>query len=59
MRTIAPHVAREVLIAVTAEKSTIRGALMRFVREGIFQTIIKVTAGLIVAWVLIRFGLSK
>ena len=59
METIAPHVAREVLIAVTAEKSTIRAAFMRFVREGIFQTIVKVLAGLIVAWVLIKFGFAK
>ncbi len=31
--------------------------LLRFVREGLFQTIIKVIAGLIVAYLLIRLGL--
>lgn len=57
LRRILPEVNREVLIAVTREKSSFRAAAMRFVREGAFQTIIKVVAGLVVGYLLLRFGL--
>ena len=55
---LVPQVNKEVLIAVTAERSALRAGLMRFVREGAFQTLIKITAGLIVGYLLIQFGLG-
>ena len=57
LRRILPEVNREVLIAVTQERSSFRAAAMRFVREGAFQTIIKIVAGLVVGYLLLRFGL--
>ena len=48
----------EVLITITEDENSFRAALMRFVREGIFQTIIKVAAGLIVGYLLLMFGLN-
>jgi hypothetical protein len=57
LERVLPHVAKEVLIAVTAEKSSFRAGMMRMAREGLFQTLIKVIAGLIVGLLLVRFGL--
>jgi hypothetical protein len=57
LERILPEISKEVLIAVTAERSAFRAGLMRFVREGIFQTIVKLVAGLIVGYLLIRFGM--
>ena len=54
---ILPQVSREVLIAVVAGRSAFRASLMRFVREGVFQTIVKIVAGLVVGYLLLRFGL--
>lgn len=53
-----PHIHGEILIAVTAERSSIRAALLRFVREGLFQAFIKMLAGLIVGYLLVRLGLT-
>jgi hypothetical protein len=55
---VLPEINKEVLIAVTADHNALRAGLMRFVREGLFQTIIKVVAGLIVGLLLLRLGLS-
>ena len=57
LRRILPQINREVLIAVTQERSSMRAAAMRFVREGAFQTLIKIVAGLVVGFLLVRFGL--
>jgi len=57
LKRILPEINKEVLIAVTAERSAFRAGLMRFVREGIFQTVVKLVAGLIVGYLLIRFGM--
>jgi hypothetical protein len=57
LRRILPQINREVLIAVTEERSSLRAAAMRFVREGAFQTLIKIVAGLVVGYILVRFGL--
>jgi hypothetical protein len=57
LRRLLPEVNREVLITVTEDKSSLKAGVMRFVREGIFQTVIKVIAGLIVGYLLLRFGL--
>ena len=54
---LVPQVNREVLIAVVAGRSAFRAGLMRFVREGIFQTVVKVIAGLAAGYLLLRFGL--
>ena len=54
---LLPQVSREVLIAVVAGRSAFRAGLMRFVREGVFQAIVKVVAGLVVGYLLLRFGL--
>jgi len=56
LERILPQINREVMIALTEERSAFRAGLMRFVREGVFQTIVKVVAGLIVGYLLIRFG---
>lgn len=58
LQRLVPHIQREILIAVTAQHSSIRAALLRFVREGLFQAFIKVLAGLIVGYLLVRLGLS-
>ena len=57
LRRLLPQVNREVFITVTADRSSFKAGVMRFVREGIFQTVVKVIAGLIVGYLLLRFGL--
>lgn len=57
LRRLLPEVNREVLITVTEDRSSLKAGVMRFVREGIFQTVVKVIAGLIVGYLLLRFGL--
>ena len=58
LERIVPGISREVVIAVTEDRSAFRAGLLRFVREGVFQTIIKIVAGLVVGYLLIRFGLG-
>jgi hypothetical protein len=58
LKRLLPEINKEVLIAVTEEKSAFRAGLMKFVREGLVQTIIKVIAGLVVGYLLVRFGLQ-
>ena len=57
LRRLLPEVNREVFITVTEDSSSFKAGVMRFVREGIFQTVVKVIAGLIVGYLLLRFGL--
>ena len=57
VRRIVPHLNKEILIAVEADRSAFRAGVMRFVREGLFQTVIKVAAGLIVGILLIELRL--
>jgi len=57
LRRLLPQLSKEILIAVAADRSAFRAGLMRFVREGLFQTFIKVLAGLIVGYLLLEFGL--
>ena len=54
---LVPQVNREVLITVVAGRSAFRAGIMRFVREGVFQTVVKVIAGLVAGYLLLRFGL--
>jgi hypothetical protein len=56
LERVVPGITREVAIAVTAERSAFKAGLLRFVKEGLFQTIIKVVAGLVVGYLLIRYG---
>lgn len=58
LKRLLPDITREVMITVTEERSQFRAGLMRFVREGLFQTIVKIIAGLIVGILLITLGLS-
>jgi len=58
LERLLPQVNREILITLTEETSTLRASMMRFVREGLFQTVVKVIAGLIVGFLLVRFGLA-
>ncbi len=58
LQRLVPQIEKEVLISVTEDSNTLKAALMRFVREGFFQTIIKVVAGLIVGYILIKLGLG-
>jgi hypothetical protein len=55
---LLPAIQKEVAIALTEEKSPFRAGLLRFVKEGVFQTIVKVVAGLVVGYLLIRFGIG-
>jgi hypothetical protein len=58
LERLLPQINKEILITIAEEKNTLRAGLMRFVREGVFQTLIKVVAGLIVGYLLLKFGLS-
>lgn len=57
VRRVLPHVSREVMIALAADRSAFRAGLLSFVREGIFQTVVKIAAGLVVGYLLLRLGL--
>jgi len=57
LNRIIPQINREVLITITRERNSVKAAFMRFVREGIFHTIVKVVAGLIVGYLLVKIGL--
>jgi plasmid stabilization system protein ParE len=57
LKRLLPEITREVMITVTEEQNQFRAGLMRFVREGLFQTIVKIIAGLIVGILLISLGL--
>jgi hypothetical protein len=57
LERLLPEVNKELVIAAAAERSAFRAGLLRFVREGLFQTVVKIIAGLVAGYVLIRFGL--
>ncbi len=58
LQRLLPQVNKEVLITLTQDRNTLRAGMMRFVREGVFQTIIKVIAGLIVGYMLLKLGMA-
>jgi Na+(H+)/acetate symporter ActP len=58
LQKILPEVKKEVVITLTKEISPLKASLMRFIREGAMETLIKVVAGLIVGYLLIQFGLK-
>ena len=51
---ILPQIYKEILISVTQDKHVLKAGFMRFVKEGVFQTIVKIIAGLIVGYLLIQ-----
>ncbi|MFO7890987.1 MAG: hypothetical protein R6V04_11675 [bacterium] len=57
MKRILPRLNRDLLITFTEEHNPLRASLLRFLREGLFHTLIKVIAGLIVGYVLFYIGL--
>ncbi len=59
LERVVREIGRDVRIAVDADRRPVRSAIMRFVREGLFQTIVKVIAGLIVGYLLLRFGFAS
>ena len=57
LRGIVPELSKEIRISATEERSALRAGWLRFVREGLWQTFIKVVAGLIVGYLLLEFGM--
>ena len=58
LERIVPGISKEDVIAVTEDRSAFRAGLMRFVREGVLQTIVKIVAGLVVGYLLVRLGMG-
>lgn len=58
LQRLLPQINRDVLITQVHEKSALKAGLLRFFREGSFQTVVKVIAGLIVGLLLYKFGLK-
>ena len=55
---LLPQINRDVLITQIQEQSAFKAGLLRFFREGAFQTLVKVIAGLIVGLLLYQIGLK-
>ena len=58
VQRLLPQINRDVLITQVHERSAFKAGLLRFFREGTFQTVVKVIAGLIVGVLLFKFGLK-
>jgi hypothetical protein len=58
LQRLLPEVNREVFITLTETKNPLKAMFLKFVREGVWETLIKVVAGLIVGYLLIRLGLK-
>ena len=58
LQRLLPQINRDVLITQLHEKSAFKAGLLRFFREGAFQTLVKVVAGLIVGILLYKVGLK-
>lgn len=58
LQRLLPQINKDVLIAQLQDQSAFKAGLLRFFREGAFQTVIKVIAGLIVGLLLFKFGLK-
>lgn len=57
MKRILPRLNQDLLITFTEDNNPFRASLLRFLREGLFHTLVKVIAGLIVGYILVRIGL--
>ncbi len=58
LQRLLPQINKDVLITRVHEKSRFKAILLRFFREGAFQTLVKVVAGLIVGILLFKIGLK-
>ena len=58
VQRLLPQINRDVLITQLHERNAFKAGLLRFFREGTFQTVVKVIAGLIVGILLFKFGLK-
>ena len=58
VQRLLPQINRDVLITQMHERNALKAGLLRFFREGAFQTAVKVIAGLIVGILLFQFGLK-
>ncbi len=58
LQRLLPQINKDILITQVREKSAFKAGLMRFFREGAFQTLVKVVAGLIVGLLLYQVGLK-
>ncbi len=58
LHRLLPQINRDVLITQVQEHSAFKAGLLRFFREGAFQTLVKIVAGLIVGILLFKFGLK-
>ena len=56
LNKIIPQINKEIEIAVMRDRNVFRATVLRFFREGLFQTAVKVAAGLIVAFLLMQLG---
>ena len=58
LQRLLPQINKDILITQLSEENVVKAGLLRFFREGAFQTIVKVVAGLIVGILLYQFGLK-
>lgn len=58
LQRLLPQINRDVLITQVQDQSAFKAGLLRFFREGAFQTLVKVIAGLIVGILLYKIGLK-
>jgi len=58
LQRLLPQINKDLLITQTQDRSAFKAGMLRFFREGVFQTIIKVIAGLIVGLLLYKIGLK-
>lgn len=58
LQRLLPQINRDVLITQVQEENAFKAGMLRFFREGAFQTLVKVVAGLIVGILLYKFGLK-
>ena len=58
LQRLLPQINRDVLITQVQDQSAFKAGLLRFFREGAFQTVVKVIAGLIVGILLFKIGLK-
>jgi hypothetical protein len=58
LRRLLPQIHKDILITQVHDKSAFKAGLLRFFREGSFQTLVKVVAGLVVGLLLYKFKLK-
>ncbi len=58
LQRLLPQINKDILITQLSEQNAFKAGLLRFFREGAFQTMVKIVAGLIVGILLYQFGLK-